>query len=164
MTYKTIETKVIEATHSLLDSIVSNADHNVSNAELAVKALGNLMSIDCFRSIIEDAIEDVEEGETVDVDALRDEAIKRGFYKEHGRDYKLGLFARDGNTVWATSQAQAERLLPGTEKVFFVNTKLARHSYVRNGTALDMYGLNPAPPEHLRYVGPLLPDGSVPQD
>ncbi len=168
---KSIASKVVDLAHATLDAIARCVEaREYPEAIAAMSVLTSLVSIDGFRPIIEDAIdnEDVKEDETGvdDNDPLHDEAIKRGLYSEYEhaqRDYALGLFARGDRAMWATSFAQAARLLPGAGEVDFLNTKLPRAFSVTNGESAAITVANPTPPEHQRYVGPLLPDGSVPQ-
>ncbi len=167
---KNIESKVVDLTNAVLDAIAHCIEaREYPEALAATSVLTSLVTIDCFRPIIEDAIddEDVKEDETgVDDNPLHDEAIKRGLYSEYEharRDLVLGLFARGDRAMWATSFAQAARLLPGAGEVDFLNTKIPRAFSVTNGESAAITVANPTPPEHQRYVGPLLPDGSVPQ-
>lgn len=48
--------------------------------------------------------------------------------------------------------------------MLFLNTKLTNVYFPAGPDQAPAQCLTATPPEHLRYVGPLLPDGSVPQD
>ncbi len=177
---KSLQSKVVDAVHATLDSIVKHVeDRQLGEAMAATSVLAGIMSIDVFREIVErrrfmHRDGDPTGGHETDVDnsepcltdeereVLETEAIRRGFYRT-----PVGLFSLGCRTVWARSTDEARRLLgDGQGEVVFLNTRLDDvlvPNPLGGGGVVQAHPSNPAPPEHLRYVGPLLPDGSIPQ-